>query len=493
MNNIKLLYGILFLSLSTCISVGPDYESPEINLPPDWQVDQTGMQIKELDPNWIASFWKQTNDPALNLLIERAVKNNRNLMQAADRLIAAKANRGIAEAAFYPNLDAGGSYTHQQSRTQTDHTPTTANNLPSALLQQHDSGKNIRTTRNTRSGSLDASWELDLFGGNRRSLEAATADLEIANEAYRDALTSLVAEVALNYISLRTYERRLQIANDNLEIQTSSLNLALYRVEAGLSDGLDAEQAKLSIESTKSQIPALKTGISQTRFTIASLLGLQPEQFDKKTKQLLEEKSQPSLPERLVIDTPANTIRRRPDIRRAERKLAAETARIGVRKADLYPRLSLPGSLSYSNSGSSDTLVSSIGLRLSWNLFDGGAIRRRIDIQKATQLEAFHSYEQTLFLALAEINSALVAFSNEEERRIHLDKAASHAQKVAELTRLKYQTGLVAFSDVLIAEQTMLSRQNELALSDGERISNFIRLYRALGGGWQVYVPEENH
>ncbi|CAG0951922.1 partial Outer membrane protein OprM, partial [Anaerolineae bacterium] len=278
---------------------------------------------------------------------------------------------------------------------------------------------------------------------------------------------------------------------NNLKIQQSSLDLALYRVQAGLSDGLDEEQARLSIETTKSQIPTLKAGIAQTRFTLAALLGLQPEAFSKKTQELLAAKTRPRLPDRLVIDTPADAIRRRPDIRRAERKLAAETARIGVRKSDLYPKLTLPGTLSYTTTGSTDTSIASIGLRLSWNIFDAGAIRRRVDIQKATQSEAFHAYEQTLFTALSEINGALVAYTQEEERRLALGRAAAHAEKAAMLTRLKYQTGLVAFSDVLTAEQTMLSRQNELAVSEGESISNFIRLYRVLGGGWQSYAPEE--
>lgn len=482
---------LLTIVFHGCISVGPDYEAPTVELQSKWQADLPGMHVSELDPQWIAQFWQKTEDPALNELVHEAVKNNRTLMQAADRLVAARANRGLAYAAFFPTVDANGVITDQQSRVQTDHTPTTSTDLTKALLERNESGKPVTSRKETRTGSLDASWEIDLFGGNRRALEAAEADLQSSHEAYRDALTSLVAEVALNYISLRTYERRLEIAENNLKIQQSSLDLALYRVQAGLSDGLDEEQARLSIETTKSQIPTLKAGIAQTRFTLAALLGLQPESFSKKMLELLAAKTRPRLPDRLVIDTPADAIRRRPDIRRAERKLAAETARIGVRKSDLYPKLTLPGTLSYTTTGSTDTSIASIGLRLSWNIFDAGAIRRRVDIQKATQSEAFHAYEQTLFTALSEINGALVAYTQEEERRLALGRAAAHAEKAAMLTRLKYQTGLVAFSDVLTAEQTMLSRQNELAVSEGESISNFIRLYRVLGGGWQSYAPEE--
>ncbi len=483
---------LLFLLSSSCISVGPDYEEPTPDIQSKWQADLPGMDIAELEPEWIAQFWEKTNDPALNQLVKEAVKNNRTLMQAADRLTAARANRGLAYAAFFPVVDASGSYTNEQSRTQTDHTSSSSTDLATALLEKSEAEKPITSRTNSTLAGLDASWEIDLFGGNRRALEAAEADLQSAKEAYRDTLTSLVAEVALNYISLRTYERRLQIAESNLKAQTSSLELALYRVQAGLSDGLDEEQARLNIETTKSQIPALQTGIAQTRFTLAALLGLQPEAFTQKMQELLNQKTRPTLPERLVVDLPANAIRRRPDIRQAERTLAAETARIGVRKADLYPKLSIPGMLSYSTTGSTDTSIASIGLQLSWNIFDAGAIRRRIDIQKAVQSEAFHAYEQTLLDALSEINSALVAYIQEEKRRLALERAAHHAEKAATLTRLKYRTGLVAFSDVLTAEQTMLERQNELAISEGESVANFIRLYRALGGGWQSFAPEDS-
>lgn len=473
-----------------CLSVGPDYKPPEANVPDSWKTELPGIQTAELDPAFVARFWERMGDPALSTLIQLAVTNNRTLMQAADRLVAARANRGLAYTAFLPAADVSARVSEDQRRTKTEYHAQPGTDLTTAILEKEETER-VRNSRTTSRGlGLDAAWEIDLFGGTRRAVEAADADMLSARAAYRDALVSLVAEVALVYTELRTQERRLAIAEENLKGQMSSLELAQFRVQAGLADALDEEQARLSIEQTKSQVPALRTGMLKARHSLAALLGLPPESFPPDVTRMLEKRGLPSIPDRLVVDLPANAIRRRPDIRAAERKLAAETARIGVRTAELYPKLTVPGSLSYSSSSDSQAGLASIGLRLNWGIFNAPAIRQRIDIQRAAQSEAFHAYEQTLLSALQEISGALVAFGQEQERRASLSAAAKHADQSAFLTRLKYQTGLVAFSDVLLAERTLLSSQDSLAVSEGELVANFVRLYKALGGGWQSFDPE---
>lgn len=474
-----------------CLSVGPDYRPPAAAAPEAWPEGLPGIQPGELDPAFVARFWEQANDPALSTLIQLAVANNRTLMQAGDRLAAARANRGLAYTAFLPSVDLSGRVSEDQKRTRTKYEPDPGTSLTTAVLEKEETER-VRNSRTTsRALGLDASWEVDVFGGTRREVEAAQADMLSARAAYRDALVSLTAETALVYVELRTQERRLAIAEENLAAQQSSLELAQFRVQAGLADALDEEQARLSIEQTKSQIPALQSSRLKARYALAALLGLPPEGFSPEVAALLSGRGMPSIPATLVVDVPANAIRRRPDIRKSERKLAAETARIGVKTADLYPRLTLPGSLSYSASSGTEAGLASIGLRINWGIFNAPAILQRINVQKAAQSEAFHAYEQTLLSALQEISGALVAFSQEQQRNGSLSLAAKHAGQAADLTRLKYQTGLVAFTDVLNAQRTLLNSQDSLAVSDGELVADFVRLYKALGGGWQSFDPED--
>jgi len=483
---------VLLLSSSGCISVGPDYKPPAQNVPDSWTTELPGIQTGELDPAVVAKFWELTGDPALSKLIQLAVLNNRTLMQAGDRLVAARANRGLAYTAFLPTADVSARVSEDQKRTRTEYHAELGTDLTTAILEKEETER-VRNSRATaRTLGLDAAWEIDLFGGTRREVEAADADMLSARAAYRDALVSLTAEVALVYTEFRTQERRLIIAQENLKAQESSLELAQFRLQAGLADALDEEQARLSIEQTRAQVPSLRTSMLKARYSLGALLGLTPESFPPDVTAMLAKQGLPGVPESLLVDLPANAIRRRPDIRAAERKLAAETARIGVRTSELYPKLTVPGSLSYSSASDTQTGLASIGLRLNWGIFNAPAIRQRIDIQKAVQSEAFHAYEQTILTALQEISGALVAFSQERERRASLAAAAKHAEQSAVLTRLKYQTGLVAFSDVLLAERTLLGSQDSLAVSEGELIADFVRLYKSLGGGWQSFDPESD-
>ena len=333
---------------------------------------------------------------------------------------------------------------------------------------------------------FDASWEIDVFGGARRSIEAAQGDLEANVADYRDVLVSLVAEVALNYVEARTFQTQLQVAEENLKAQAETLQLVEWRYAAGLVSSLDVEQAKSNLENTRAQLPRLRSNIEAAKNRLAILLGIFPGMLEA---QLAARKPIPEAPLEVAVGVPAELLRRRPDVRRAERQLAAQTARVGVATADLYPKFSLPGSigleaLSTNHLFSSASQAWSLIGRFAWTVFKGGAIRQNIEVQNALQEQSLKQYEATILIALEDVENALTAFAEEQERNDALMEATQSAQRAAELARDQYASGLIDFQTVLDAERTLLSAQDQVAQSKGQVSSNLISLYKALGGGW---------
>lgn len=450
------------LVLTGC-KVGPDYVAPETPIPQTWHSPlDNGLVDAEADPQGLASWWTTLDDPALSGLIERAVAGNLDLQRAQSRIREARARRGIAKGALLPSVSANGSATW--SRTGTD----------------------VATTNNELySSGFDAGWELDIFGGVRRSVEAAQADLESSGEDLRDVLVSLLAETALNYIDVRTYQARLAAAEASLSTQQETYQLAVWRSQAGLDDELAVEQARYNLENTRSQIPSLRTGLEEAMNRIAVLLGESPGTLHD---ELQKPGPIPVAPSSVAVGVPADVLRRRPDVRRAERDLAAQTARVGVAMSDLYPRLSLNGSvgletLSLHEPSSSDTWTVSGGPRLSWAIFDP-TVRPNIEVQSELQGQALLLYRSTVLSSLEEVENALTAYAQEQRRRESLQEATSAARAAAEFAQQKYQAGLTDFSNVLDAERSLLSFQDQLQQSNGIVTANLIRLYKALGGGW---------
>jgi multidrug efflux system outer membrane protein len=317
--------------------------------------------------------------------------------------------------------------------------------------------------------------------------------LQATQEELRNVLVSLLAEVALNYIDVRTYQVEIAVAEANLEAQSETYQLTQWRYEAGLSDGLAVEQARYSLENTRSLIPTLRIGLEDAMNRIAVLLGEQP---GKVHPELEKREPIPVTPLNVAVGVPADLLRRRPDVRQAERQLAAQTARIGVATADLYPKFTLSGSigleaLSLSNL-SSGTLTFSGGPRVTWAIFKGGAIRQNIEVQSALQEQALIQYEATLLGALEEVENALVAYAEVQQRRQSLTEATDAAQKALELARYKYEAGLTDFNNVLDAQRSLLSFQEQLAQNEGNVTSNLVRLYKALGGGWTSMAADKN-
>jgi NodT family efflux transporter outer membrane factor (OMF) lipoprotein len=323
-------------------------------------------------------------------------------------------------------------------------------------------------------------------------VEAAEADLQASREELRGVLVSLLGEVALNYVEVRTIQSQLRIAQSNLKTQEETYQLVRWRYEAGLTDKLAVEQARYNLESTRSQIPTLRTGLEEAKNRLAVLLG---EPSGRVQKELEEPKSIPVPSLKVAVGVPADVLRQRPDIRRAERQLAAQTARIGVATAELYPKLTLSGSIGLEtlSLGHPASGVASLsgGPKITWAIFKAGAIRQNIEVQSALQEQYLISYQTTVLSALEEVENALVAYAEEQSRLQSLKEAARAAEEAVELAGQKYQSGLTDFGDVLEAQRSLLSLQDQQVRSEGEIASNLVRLYKALGGGWATLALDE--
>ncbi|MBN2439400.1 MAG: efflux transporter outer membrane subunit [Deltaproteobacteria bacterium] len=462
-----------FLVLAGCATVGPDYVPPGKTASPAWNTPLQGGLTVEAEPGNLATWWKTLNDPELSRLIERAVAGNQELKKAEARIREARARRGLSRTDLYPTLNAGGSVTRRYSSAETGGS----------------------TTRDLFSAGLDASWEIDLFGGVRRSVEAADADLQAAGENLHDTLVSLLAEVALNYLDLRTGQARLSVTEESLKTQEESYRLALWRSQAGLSDELAVRQATYGLESARAQIPTLRHSISESLNRLAVLLGEPPGAVHAEYETA---KPVPDIPPDVAVGVPADLLRQRPDVRRAERQLAAQTARIGVAAAELYPKLRLSGAigleaLSFNGLFSSGIATSSGSAGVTWRIFDAGAIRRNIDVQSALQEQYLIAYESAVLVALEEAENAISAYAQEQRRRKSLGDAARSASEAVELAKIKYQTGLTDFGTLLEAERSLLNFRDQLAQSDGAVVVNLIKLYKALGGGWTPSAPVESN
>jgi NodT family efflux transporter outer membrane factor (OMF) lipoprotein len=341
---------------------------------------------------------------------------------------------------------------------------------------------------------IDAAWEVDIFGGTRRGVEAAQADLDATRENLKDVWVSLAGAVAQHYIALRTYQARLRVAESNLEAQVETYELLESLFRSGLRDGLAVQQARYIMENTRASIPLLRTGIEASMNSLAVLTGSMPGDLHER---LSETKPIPVPSLTVVTGIPANVLRQRPDIRMAERELAAQTARVGEAEAELYPKFFLTGSIGLESLKSSTLFDSGseawgIGPSISWPIFHAGAIRKNIQVQTELQEQYLAYYENTVLMAVKEVREALVAYAEEQRRRDALLNAVDAASSALEVARDKYKNGLSDFNNVLDAQRSLLAYEEQLAMSEGTISTNLVRLYKALGGGWGPLVRGEN-
>ena len=450
--------------------VGGNYQAPDTVVPDFWY-HSLSKDIHSGSPT-IESWWEKFGDRTLNRLVARARSANPDLKIAYERITEARAARSVAQSQLFPSVSGGGEAMRARASESLLATPPHSPNNPSDYWAT----------------GFDAGWEIDFFGGVRRSIESATASAEAAEEAWRDATVSLLAEVALNYVEYRTLGERIRLAEANIGNQRESVKLTRDRLDAGLAPELDVSQAETNLASSEALVPLLRGQQVLAKNRLSTLVGGFPGSIDS---WLGNGGGIPSPRRSAGIGIPADLVRARPDIRRAERQLAAQTAQVGVAQADLLPRFTLAGNfeLQAVQPGQvfdSQSRAYAFGPSFRWNIFSGGRIKANIAIQESRTRQAYLAYESTVLRAVEEVESSLSSIANERDRMASLDQAVASARRTVSLVKDNYREGLVDFQNVLDAERTIFSAEDEAAVSRGQIAAGHISLYKALGGGTRM-------
>jgi len=426
-----------------------------------------------------AQWWTVFNDPVLNDLVDTAYRQNLPLREAGMRVIESRAQRAIAAGNLFPQLqELFGSYTRQE--LSLNGSPVTAA-LPAGVLNR---------SFDLWSTGFDAAWEIDIWGRFRRAIQAADADLDATIENYDAILVTLVGDVAATYVQLRTFERQLELARQNVKIQQGSLRIAEVRFRNGAVTDLDVQQAKSNVAQTAALIPAFEQGIRQTQNALCILLGIPPRDL---TDRIGVQPKIPTAPTRIAVGIPADLLRRRPDVRHAERLLASQSARIGIAETDLYPRLTISGNIGvqateFNELFTSRSFTGAVMPGFNWNILNYGRIRNNIRVQQARFDQLALRYQNTVLAANQEVENGLVAFFREQEKAAHLAESAQAAERSVELVMVQYRDGAVDFNRVFNLQELLVRQQDALAASRGRIATNLVAVYKALGGGWQIRV-----
>lgn len=452
----------LALGLTGCATVGPDYREPEARLPAEW--DSAAPAEGALETEALERWWQGFGDPVLEGLVRDALAANLDLATARAKVREARARRALAGAELGPSLDASASASRSRSSEQTGG----------------------GSTRELYSAGFDAAWEADVFGRLRRGAEAAQAELDAAEATLRDTQVTLAAEVALNYLDLRTAERRLAVAEASLATRGETYAITRWRLAAGLVSALDEAQSRTDLEAAEATLPALRNAINEARNRLALLLARAPGEL---RPRLAATARIPHAPRALAVGIPAEVLRQRPDVRVAERRLAAQTARLGAAQAARYPSFRLSGSLglealTLGALAGADALGHSLLGSIGAPIFDAGRITAQIDVQDALLEQARLGYETAVLTALKDVETALVALAESERRLGQLERAVGAARQTLEIAEQRYRSGLVDFLAVLESQRTLFQLEETLASSSGQRATDQVRLYKALGGGW---------
>ncbi|HEX3951079.1 MAG TPA: efflux transporter outer membrane subunit [Steroidobacteraceae bacterium] len=456
--------------LSGC-AVGPNYRRPDTPLDPHFA---NAAEPGFAESGAVAHYWTSFADPALDGLIADALAHNKDLSAAEANLRASRAARRLTGFDQYPTVNLAAGYTHNLDSQE---------QLPG--VDMHD------REFDAAQGGFDGLWELDLFGRVRRNVEAARADVGAAAATLQDARVSVIAEVARDYFILRGLQDELALTQRNADNQFSSLKLTRTRLEAGRGNELDTSRAEAQWQTTVASIPSLQATIATTSYRLSVLTGRQPTALSAK---LSSPAPLPALPPLNAIGTPEQLLRRRPDVRAAERRLAGATARVGVAVGDLFPKVTLVGQVGYfaptfGDFGQSEARFFSVGPSISWAAFDLGRVRARISSAKAQTDAALAAYEGAVLGALEDTEGALISYGRAQSRRDALQVAAAASDKAADLARRRFEGGLIDFLEVLDAERTALSAELLLSQSRTDAATSLIAVYKALGAGRQA-APE---
>jgi len=470
---------VSMLLFGGCTMVGPDYVKPTAPEPQKW-IESRSPKIESRQGKF-SDWWIVFNDPALNELIGAAYQQNLTLQIAGLRIYEARAQLGIAFGFQFPQTQQGvGSASLNQL---SKNAPNAAN--ADRYYSNYDIG-------------LDAAWELDIWGKFRRGVQSSVANLEATIANYDDILVSLTGEVARTYIVLRTSEERLAVARQNVEIQKRSLDIAEVRFKAGAVTELDVSQARALLSSTRASLPGFATDVRQAKNALAILLGKLPGEIDA---MLAGPGLIPKVPAEVAVGIPAELLRRRPDIRFAERQLAAQSARIGFAKADLFPHFSLFGSWGFQTSGQTDfrsnnaqfsdlfkadSITYATGGGFNWDLFNYGRITNRVRVEDARFQELAVNYEDTVIRAVQEVEDAMTGFLNSQDAVFYLADAVKASKRAVDLSLIQYREGLVDYQRVLDTQRDLTTQQDNLVATAGSVGTNLVALYRSLGGGWEI-------
>lgn len=478
--------------LSGCALIGPDYERPEVPLAPNWQDHANPTYASS--PNEFRDWWKVFKDPVLDQLIQIAQKENLSLRAAGIRILSSRAQLGVAIGNLYPQEQKVDGLIWNI-------------HLPKSGLSERLPGDNgdVSGLWLDRLGP-SVNWEIDFWGKFRRAIESADASVlaQVAN--YDNLLVSLTADVANLYINVRTLERRLDIARSNVEVQRGSLRIAESKFRGGSSSRRDVEQARTVLASTQASIPKLEAILRITKNALCVLLGRAPQAID----DLLETKTRygliPTPPVQVAVGIPLDLLRRRPDIREAEYKAQAQSAQIGVTKANLYPAFSISGSFAFVSSNASGHSLSDLfawgnnfyrfGPAVQWNILNYGQLSNQVRYQDALFQALLVDYQNQVLKAQQEVENGLIQFLKTQDSAQFLSESTSAAKRSLELATRQYREGIADFTTVLTAEQALLAQQDSFASTLGEVAGSLVLVYRGMGGGWQVregkdFIPPE--
>jgi outer membrane protein, multidrug efflux system len=463
----RLLYPLFALGLMAGCSVGPDYKAPKISVPPSFA---NGAQAQYTSSQPVTNWWRGFNDPELDKLIDAAAASNLDLRIATANLLEARALRLGAKSDFFPVISGDASYSNDKFSQ-------------AGLFGATGVGRQ----EELYAVGFDSVWELDIFGRVRRSVQAATASVQAAQASRRDVLVSLTSEVARNYFELRGAQNELEVLRRNAGNETETLKITQGRLDAGSGTDLDVARARAQLNNNLAAIPPAEAAIAHAIHRLGVLTGRQPTAL---TGELNIPAPMPRFPEMVAIGNPEQLLRRRPDIRAAERNLAASTAGIGVATADLFPRVTFIGdiglqAMSFSGLGGPASDTRSFGPAITWAALDIGHVRSRINAAGAVAAAGLAQYEKTVLTALEETENALVDFGRIRARRDFLAESVQASQAASDLAHARYNDGAADFLTVLDAERVLLEAQDQLAQTETQTATALVAVYKALGGGWE--------
>lgn len=470
----RLAAGVWLVLLLGACTVGPNYGRVHSAVPAHWgEMPGSGLTA---GPVRLARWWTLFEDRELDSLMERAVASNLDLRDAEARIREARAQRRVIAADAFPAVGVQASYARERSSEN------------AGAGADSDVSSRVLKERNLFQAGFDASWEVDLFGRVRRAVEAANADIGASIEDRRDVLVTLLAEVARNYFEVRGYQRRIVVARENQKLQEQTVQLTRGRLQAGLGNELDVAQGESLLASIEAQVPSLQTAVRQGIHRLGVLLGREPEAL---LGELSKVRPIPFGPPEVPVGLPSGLLQRRPDVRRAERQLAAATARVGVATADLFPRFSLTGLVGMQSADITDLAVPgsrfwTIGPFVSWPIFDSGRIRARIRVQDARQEQAWIGYQRTVLTALEDVENALVAYAKEHRTRRALMRAVAANRRAVDISGELYSKGLVDFLNVLDSQRSRYLSEDQLIQSNLRIATDLVALFKSLGGGWEL-------